>query len=222
MENTLQGGGGFPGAATTGHHPYDRVLVNKLVYDFRSPRRGEIVVFRGPSGWPNEQTFSPSSSPVLRLFHDVGSAVGIAPSSGSDFVKRVIGVGGDTVQCKNDVLSVNGRVLTEPYLYPGSDSCSSGNFNATKVVPKGDLFVMGDHRNDSADSRVYGYVPVSDVIGRASVVIWPISDWKTLPVPATFKQAGLAAARMPTAPLLGAAALVLPIALRRRRRSRAR
>jgi signal peptidase I len=124
------------------------------------------------------------------------------------------------------VLSVNGRVLHEPYLYPHSHPCSGGAFdNTTKVVPKGELFVMGDHRDDSDDSRVHGPVPVNDVIGRAFVVIWPVSDWKTLPVPSTFKQVGLAASQLPGAPLFAGMALVTPVALvrsRRRRRSRAK
>ncbi|HWA68134.1 MAG TPA: signal peptidase I [Mycobacteriales bacterium] len=223
MENTLQGGGDFANSAATGKHPYDRVLVNKLVYDFRSPRRGEIVVFKKPPGWPNESNFTTPSNPVLHFFHDIGSAIGIAPSGGSDFIKRVIGVGGDTISCENDVLSVNGHVLHEPYLYPGSHPCSAGNFdNRTKVVPKGELFVMGDHRDDSDDSRVNGFVPDKDVIGRAFVVIWPISDWKTLPIPSTFKQAGLAAAGSPAAPLVGAAAIVAPVGLWRKRRRRRR
>jgi signal peptidase I len=193
MENTLQGGqptctdcGSSPG------HPFDRVLVNKLVYDFRSPRRGEIVVFKGPPRWPDESQFTTPSNPVLRVFHDVSSAVGLAPSSDSDFIKRVIGVGGDTISCRHDVLYVDNHVLNEPFLYPHSHPCSSDSFNGRTVhVPKGDIFVMGDHRNFSDDSRMNGPVPVSDVVGRAFVVIWPAADWKTLPIPATFKQAGL-------------------------------
>jgi signal peptidase I len=193
MENTLQGGnpvcsncGSSPG------HPFDRVLVNKLVYDFRSPRRGEIVVFKGPPGWPDENaTTTSSSNPVSRVLHKVASAVGLAPTGGSDFIKRVIGVGGDTISCRKDMLRVNGHVLVEPYLYPGSNQCSGDNFEGRTVhVPKGQLFVMGDHRDDSSDSRVRGTVPVSDVVGRAFLVIWPVSDWKTLPVPATFAALG--------------------------------
>jgi signal peptidase I len=97
-----------------------------------------------------------------------------------------------------------------------------GNFEGhTVVVPKGDLFVMGDHRDDSDDSRVNGFVPVKDVIGRAFVVIWPISDWKTLGVPSTFKQAGLAALGTPAGPFVAGAAFVTPIGVvRRRRRAR--
>jgi signal peptidase I len=228
MENTLQGGNpACSGCGSSPGHPFDRVLVNKLVYDFRDPHRGEIVVFKRPPGWPPENTFSTPSNPVLRFFHDIGSAVGLAPSGGSDFIKRVIGVGGDTVACQNDVLTVNGHRLNEPYLYPGSNQCSANGFDGKSVtVPKGELFVMGDHRDDSADSRVNGAVPVSDVIGRAFVVIWPTSDWSTLGVPSTFHQPGLAAAEGFVAgrPLLGGVIGTVPIGLalawRRRRHAR--
>jgi signal peptidase I len=193
MENTLQGGApNCTGCGSTPGHPFDRVLVNKLVYDFRTPRRGEVVVFKGPPSWPDESQFTTPSNPIARVFHDISSAVGLAPSSDSDFIKRVIGVGGDTIRCRHDVLSVNDRVLNEPFIYPNSHPCSSDGFNGKTVrVPAGDIFVMGDHRNFSDDSRVNGSVPVKDVVGRAFVVIWPASDWKTLPIPATFKQAGL-------------------------------
>ncbi|HEX3823248.1 MAG TPA: signal peptidase I [Mycobacteriales bacterium] len=225
MEDTLQGGPEFPGGTSSGH-PYDRVLVNKLVYDFRSPRRGEIVVFKRPPGWPNESSYTAPSNPVLRVFHDIGSDIGVAPSGGSDFIKRVIGVGGDHVACcnANNQVTVNGHPLSEPYIdlttaTPGQHANAYTSFST--VVPKGDLFVMGDHRDDSADSRVNGVVPIKDVLGRAFVVIWPISDWKTLPVPSTFKQPGLSAGGSDALPLLGSAALVTPVAtLRRRRRNK--
>jgi signal peptidase I len=194
MENTLQGGNPTcPTCGASPGHPYDRVLVNRLAYDFSSPRRGDIVVFKGPPGWPNEAHYSAPSNPVARVFHDIGSVLGLTPPNDNDFVKRVIGVGGDTIRCHNSVLSVNGHVLHEPYLFPGSDPCAGDGFqNRTVVVPKGQIFVMGDHRDDSEDSRVNGPVPVSDVIGRAFMVIWPIKDWKILSTPATFNQPGLA------------------------------
>ncbi len=217
MENTLQGGtptcndcGTSPG------HPFDRVLVDKLIYDFRSPHRGEIIVFKGPPGWPPETTSTSSSNPILRAFRDVGTWIGLTPSSSdNDFIKRVIGVGGDTVACYGGQLTVNGHTLDEPYLFPGSNECSGDEFNGRSVVvPKGQLFVMGDHRDDSSDSRVNGTVPVSDVVGKASFVIWPISDWKHLGVPSTFHQAGLDAG----AATALSGALLVP--WRRRRRPR--
>jgi signal peptidase I len=227
MENTLQGGPEFPGGPTSGH-PYDRVLVNKLVYDFRSPRRGEIVVFKKPPAWPSESTHVTPSNPVSRLLHDVGSAIGIAPSGGSDFIKRVIGVAGDRVACCNasNQLTVNGRALNEPYIdLTTSDPSEHGTaftpFSVT--VPKGDIFVMGDHRDDSDDSRIHGPVPVKDVIGRAFLVIWPFADWKTLPIPSTFKQPGLSAGGSDALPIVAGALVVTPIgALRGRRRRKRR
>ena len=118
MENTLQGGNPTGAPGTSAGHPYDRVLVNKLAYDFSSPRRGDIVVFKGPPSWPDESEFTTPSNPIERVLHDIGAAIGLAPSTSSDFVKRVIGVGGDTITCKHDVLAVNGHPLSEPYLYP--------------------------------------------------------------------------------------------------------
>jgi signal peptidase I len=193
MENTLQGG-------PPDKH-YDRVLVNKLVYRLRDVHRGEIIVFKGPKSWQDTPEFTGStpSNPIARFFHDIGSAIGVAAPSSKDFIKRVIGVGGDTVTCQNDQLFVNGKKLAEPYIRPGSQECSDDSFEGQTVhVAKGRLFVMGDNRGGSADSRAHmqdhdGTVPQSDVIGRAFVVVWPPSDWKTLPVPSTFHQKGLAA-----------------------------
>ena len=184
MEHTLQGG-------PPDKH-YDRVLVNKLLYRFRDPHRGEIVVFRGPPSWQDtpESTASTPSNPVARLFHNIGTAVGVAAPSSKDFIKRVVGVGGDTVSCLGGVLRVNGHELVEPFLYPGSQQCSGDGFEGQTVhVPAGRLFVMGDHRDASLDSRAHvidgeqGTVPVGNVIGRAFVVVWPIPDWKILSAP---------------------------------------
>jgi signal peptidase I len=228
MENTLQGGNPLcNGCGASPGHPFDRVLVNKLVYDFRSPRRGEVVVFKRPPGWPNESRVSRPHDRLLRAIRDAASEVGLAPSGSSDFVKRVIGVGGDHVVCCNAArqITVNGHALSEPYIYLAVRPASQVELAYTPfevTVPHGDLFVMGDHRDDSSDSRVHGFVPVSDVIGRASVVIWPIADWKTIPVPSTFHQTGLSAAGSPRgAPAAGAVALA-PIAIFRRRRRRGR
>ena len=107
------------------------MLVNKLVYDFRRPHRGEIVVFKKPPGWPNESNYTTPSNPVLRFFHDVGSAIGVAPSGGSDFIKRVIGVGGDTSRAATPrPVTVNGHPLDEPYIDLDSQPCPSQHASA--------------------------------------------------------------------------------------------
>ena len=144
----------------------DRVLVNKLAYRFGgTPRRGDVIVFDG------KDSFS--------------------EGSGTDYVKRVIGVGGDRVTCcdARGRVSVNGRPLDETYLYPG-DKPSQVTFDI--IVPGGRLWVMGDHRDDSADSRAHlgdpggGTVPVDEVIGRAEWIAWPVGHWTRLRRPADF------------------------------------
>jgi signal peptidase I len=152
----------------------DRVLVNKLVYDFRDPHRGEIVVFKAPMDWrsdPNEE----------------------------DFIKRVIGVGGDHVVCCDSEgrISVNGTPLIEPYLYRGPDGTAdvSSEDNFDVVVPIGRLWVMGDHRSHSGDSReqytrhsdvARATISVDDVVGRAFVLFWPLGRAGWLTPPETF------------------------------------
>ncbi|MFD7923757.1 signal peptidase I [Streptomyces sp. NPDC059740] len=180
MENTLLVG--------------DRVLVDKLTPWFGSePERGEVVVFHDPGGWlagePATQT---------NALQDALAFVGLSPSSDErDLIKRVIGVGGDTVKCSGTgPVRVNGKALDEPYVQPGNTPCTQGR-SFTVKVPRGDIWVMGDHRQDSADSSYWHqvrpgheFVPVDDVVGRAFAVAWPISQWTTLPVPSTFKQLG--------------------------------
>src|SRR5437763_1035380 len=208
-------------------HVGDRVLVNKLVYRIRDVHRGEIVVFRGPPSWQDTPEFTAHtpSNPVARFFHDIGSALGVAAPNNKDFIKRVIGVGGDHVVCcdPGGHILVNNVPLTEPYLFPGAKP-SDDNFDVR--VPKGRLWVMGDHRTNSADSRAHeddhaGTIPVHNVVGRAFVKVWPPKHWGTLPVPSTFHQKGLAAAALSPLGLglLGAVPLTL---LRRRIRGRRR
>lgn len=209
MENTLKIG--------------DRVLVDKLTPWFGAePQRGEVVVFQDPGGWLPE-------APVdQNAFQQALSFIGLMPSADEeDLIKRVIAVGGDTVECKRGgKVKVNGHALDEPYLYPGNTPCDDRPFGPV-TVPEGDMWVMGDHRQNSSDSRYHmnlndGMVPVDDAVGRAVVVAWPLDRWSTLPVPDTFQQKGLAAKAAGAAPAALGLAGALPLVVWRRRRRGAR
>jgi signal peptidase I len=180
MENTLRIG--------------DRVLVDKLTPWFAAePKRGDVVVFKDPGDWLAGEEAPPDHSPaVVKQVKKGLSFVGLLPSGDDrDLIKRVVAVGGDTVKCCDSYgkVTVNGKALDEPYLHPGN-APSAIAFEVK--VPPGHLFVMGDHRADSADSRYHldeksqGTVPVSDVIGRAVAIAWPLGHWRGLEEPATF------------------------------------
>ncbi|MFD0530026.1 signal peptidase I [Kitasatospora arboriphila] len=204
----------------------DRVLVDKLTPWFGSePERGEVVVFHDPGGWLNDEPTQQNSNAFVRGIQNVFSFIGLMPSSNEkDLIKRVIAVGGDTVECQGSgPVKVNGVALDEPYLYPGNTPCGEKPFGPVKV-PEGRIWVMGDHRGDSLDSRYHqdqpggGTVPVKNVVGRAFVVAWPIGDWSTLPVPDTFDQKGLSASAPLLPPTAGAAAAVPAVWLLRRKK----
>jgi signal peptidase I len=184
MENTLDIG--------------DRVLVNKIVYHTRSIHRGDVVVFNGLDSWDPSVPQTPPSNPVRRAIDWVGAAFGVSAGE-KDYIKRVIGVPGDHVQCcdAKGRVSVNGVPLTESsYLYPGS-APSATPFSIT--VPAGRLWVMGDHRAVSYDSRQHlgdpggGSIPENKIVGRAFMIVWPVDRFRVLPIPTTFEQKALAA-----------------------------
>jgi len=176
----------------------DRVLVNKIVYHTRPIHRGDIVVFNGDGSW--DPGSIPTNGNIFQQFASGFSSMFGFGHPGDILIKRVIGLPGDHVACCNAQgrVTVNGVPLSEQsYLYPG-DAPSLQRFNI--VVPPGRLWVMGDHRLVSDDSRDHmgdpggGTIPESAVIGRAFVIIWPISRWRILPIPATFQQPKLNAA----------------------------
>ena len=171
MENTLQ--------------INDRVAVNKLPFITQEIHRGDVVVFHDPANWLptwNNEVDSSIKQKAKSLLVDIG----ILPNPAKQFlVKRVIGVGGDNVQCcsAKGNLIVNGKTTNEPYIFAGNEP-SDMKFNVT--VPKGKLWVMGDHRGASADSRYHqddinkGFVPEEDVVGRVVAVIWPFKNAKLI------------------------------------------
>jgi signal peptidase I len=146
----------------------DRVLVEKVSYRFGDVENGDVIVFvHDDLGLPANG----SSNPVARFFTSLGQAIGLVPPSDRDFIKRVVGVPGDEVSCRDGRLFRNDSQVPEPYLDPGvtTEGCK------TTTVPAGKLYVMGDNRSNSQDSRSFGVIDRSDVVGRAFVRIWPFT-----------------------------------------------
>jgi signal peptidase I len=172
MENTLQ--------------VQDRVAVNKIPFISKSIDRGDVVVFRDPDDWLPE-IVDYDTNKYLAKVKSALVAVGVLPNPAKQYlVKRVIGVAGDRIVCctKNDKLSINGVEVNEPYIFAGNKP-SDMTFDVT--VPEGKIWVMGDHRGASADSRYHqedinkGFVPISKVSGRVFAVIWPFKNITYVP-----------------------------------------
>ena len=171
MENTLQ--------------IQDRVAVNKVPFISRSISRGDVVVFRDPANWLPEPYAADENKVVAKIKEGLVT-VGVLPNPAKQFlVKRVIGVAGDNVICcSNGKLTINGKETTEPYIFAGNKP-SEMDFNVT--VPEGKIWVMGDHRGSSADSRYHqddvnnGFVPVDKVTGRVFAIIWPFKNFGLVP-----------------------------------------
>ena len=173
MENTLKIG--------------DRIAVNKLANFFTDIKRGEVVVFKDPANWLGQAPGETGSKPVVAIKNALVT-VGILPDPAKQsLIKRVVGVGGDTVICcdAKGRLTVNGTPINEPYIFTGNKP-SDSTFKV--IVPKGFIWVMGDHRGASADSRFHtddihkGMVPLPDVVGRAFVTVWPLKHLTFLSV----------------------------------------
>ena len=172
MENTLLVG--------------DRIAVNKFGSLFSDIKRGEVAVFNDPDKWLGDAPVKEGSSISSKVKSGL-ITVGVLPDPAKQFlIKRVIGVGGDNVICcdASGKIQVNGESINEPYIYPG-DKPSEIKFNVD--VPKGFIFVMGDHRGASSDSRFHpdsannGMVPLSKVVGRATFIVWPLSNLAFIP-----------------------------------------
>jgi signal peptidase I len=184
MENTLQ--------------VDDRVIVSLLSPNLVPLQRGDVVVFTDPGGWLDAgDTREQAQSPLTDVLAFLGLA---APDDNNHLIKRVIGLPGDHVTCCNVTgqLTVNGVPLVEPYLDLPSGVTRDDPYDFSVVVPKGDIWVMGDNRDESADSAYHeshkdatAFVPLSDVTGQAILISWPISHWATLGnYPATFQGVG--------------------------------
>lgn len=195
MEPTLHGCTGCVG---------DRIMVDKLTFRFSSPEPGDVIVFKGPPAWNVGYKSIRSDNTAVRWAQNTLSFVGFVPPDENDLVKRVIAVGGQTVECRATAgLTVNGKPLKEPYLDPTTMMADPavypclGNEFGPVTVPQDRLWVMGDNRTHSADSRAHcasapsetikgivctgdpdaGTVPVSNVIGKARFIAWPPSRW---------------------------------------------
>lgn len=198
MEPTLHGCAGCTG---------DRVMVDKLTYRFSSPEPGDVIVFKGPPNWNVGYKSIRSANTPVRWVQNALSFIGFVPPDENDLVKRIIAVGGQTVQCRNATgLTVDGKPLDQPFLDPATMGvenldpavyrCLGPEFGPVKV-PDGRLWVMGDNRTHSADSRAHctslpadlqrgilctgdpmsGTIPVENVIGKARFIAWPPSRW---------------------------------------------
>lgn len=186
----------------------DRIIVSQLHGGPLELRRGDVIVFVDPGGWLSIQPGVSEDDPLTRLLDGVSLFLGLSsPDDNEHLVKRLVGLPGDLVVCCDELgaMSINGVPLAEPYvsLPEGVTKVSSNDFEV--IVPKGALWVMGDNRYNSADSRRNmdkpggGFVPLENVVGRAIVISWPQERWTWLSnYPETF--AGVAPKEVPTSP----------------------
>ncbi len=174
----------------------DRILVDKISYRTGDPKPGDVVVFKGPDSWNDAFESSRSDDPFVRALQNAGSFVGLVPPDENDLVKRIIAVGGQTVRCQpgDKGITVDDHVIDSSYtLYPpvvdwggnpnGSNACGGPYFGPI-TIPKGFMWVMGDNRTDSGDSRYHmqdqyrGTVPVKNIRGKVQTIISPVKRWQ--------------------------------------------
>ena len=149
----------------------DRVLVNKLSYRFGDLERGDVIVFDDPRG----DAADSGESVVSALLRNLAESIGLSTPQ-SEFIKRVVALPGETIEVSGGGVLVDGVPIDEPYLQPGLRQRDFG----PETVPEGFVFVMGDNRNSSVDSTVFGPIPEGDIVGRAFVIVWPLSNWSGL------------------------------------------
>lgn len=163
----------------------DKILVQKVSYWGGDVKRGDVVVFDDPGGWLSAEDSKHASNPIQKALETVG----LFPTGGH-LIKRVIGVGGDTIACCTDgKLTVNGKEITEPYLL---DESATKALTFKVIVPKGHLWVMGDNRGNSSDSRAHmgdpggGFISDDGVVGKAWLRVWPLGRVGFIHKPDTF------------------------------------
>jgi signal peptidase I len=155
---------------------HDRVVVSKLSYDLHHVRRGDIIVFDRPPDFPGQVQVPAHLNAVERFVRAVLRGVGVVQPSTDEFIKRVIALPGEVVDIHDDHVFINGHELIEPYLPPGTvTQLTSARVRLPLRVPAGEVWVMGDNRANSADSRVFGPVRESTIVGRAILRVWPFS-----------------------------------------------
>lgn len=217
MEDTLHG---CPNCTN------DRILVDKVTYLFSDPAPGDVVVFKGPDTWMQNDFDAPeSTNPVAGFFQSVGSLLGFPTPDEKDFVKRVIATEGQTVACcdAQNRVTVDGKPLHEPYVHWAPDRPKTQMEFGPVTVPQNHLWMMGDNRNNSADSRVQGgggvrgAVPLDHVIGKAQFRVLPPTRWGSIPEPNPQTVAAGAAGVGSGVPTGVGFAIALPVVWSRRR-----
>jgi signal peptidase I len=167
----------------------DRVLVNELEPRLMPVQRGDVIVFTDPGGWLTNQPSAPRATGIVGVVEGALDFIGLTPSASNDhLIKRVVGLPGDHVVCctADGRMTVNGIPIDEPYVHLPSGVTRASYVEFDVTVPAGELWVMGDNRNNSEDSRYHqslpskGFVPMSDVVGKAFVITWPVDRWTWL------------------------------------------